>query len=925
MILSRLLSYLLFCLLHSHLVTSFEDYLLKRCDQSGFCNRNREYAKNIDKSSRQYYSFVENSIHYSDTNDVLYGTIVKTISRKESEDIVVDLPFTLNLLQAGSSLRFTINEERQHQDDIPEFLSGERFNETYKWAFDTNALSSADCGMVKKGYSWFHPDKLTFSNKLGDLKIEIFEKSFLLKVYYNNELTLLINDRSFLNIEHLRKKEENFKNILPEESSFNMFKDDFQYSKEDTMPFGPESVALDFTFKNYESVYGIPEHADSLRLRDTSGREPYRLYNVDVFEYNVGSTSPMYGAIPFMLATSPCSSAGLFWVNAADTWIDIKYDEKDSKTHWMSESGMIDVVLFFGSTPSEILQKYTEISGKPMLPPLASIGYHQCRWNYNDELDVLTVDSELDRAHIPYDYIWLDIEYTDEKKFFTWKPNAFPYPERLMERLRRLGRKLVILIDPHLKAGYETSEKVAEKNAAVKNAHGETFYGECWPGTSLWIDTFSVGAQKLWSTFLKTMVKATNLDIWNDMNEPSIFSGPETTAPKDLVHEGGYEERSVHNLYGLTVHQSTYVSMKEILANEDLRPFVLTRSFFAGSQRTTATWTGDNVANWEYLKISIPMCLSSNIAGMPFIGADIAGFSGDPEDELIVRWYQAGVWYPFFRAHAHIDSKRREPYLFKEPIKSLVRDTIQLRYSLLPTLYTTFYETSVSGNPIMSPMFFAHPEFSQLYEIEDQFYIGKSGIIVKPILEKGTTETEMLLAPGLYYDYYTLAPFSIEGYEPKRHLMFADLDKIPILLEGGNIITKRGKYRRSSKLHLNDPFTLVVAPDKHGNAFGELYLDDGATFAYQKGNFLKSEMHLMNGRYLTGNLRHSASEDTYIGNTVIEKIVIALGENSVQIGDTVEVLQGSESHAVAVMRDSPNTAMILNPSVRFDEPWKILF
>lgn len=215
-----------------------------------------------------------------------------------------------------------------------------------------------------------------------------------------------------------------------------------------------------------------------------------------------------------------------------------------------------------------------------------------------------------------------------------------------------MGRNLVVLIDPHLKKDYEISDRVINENVAVKDHNGNDYVGHCWPGNSIWIDTISKYGQKIWKFFFERFIDLpadlTNLFIWNDMNEPSIFDGPETTAPKDLIHDNYIEERSVHNIYGLSVHEATYDAIKSIYSPSDKRPFLLTRAFFAGSQRTAATWTGDNVANWDYLKISIPMVLSNNIAGMPFIGADIAGFAEDPTPELIARWYQAGLWYPFF-------------------------------------------------------------------------------------------------------------------------------------------------------------------------------------------------------------------------------------------------------------------------------------
>lgn len=902
------------------LAVCFTDYLLKTCAQSGFCHRNREYAKNIQGSKSNYYSIDEQTILYDDVTSVVKANIIKNIPRPDGHDVSVKLPFTM-MLAEDDSVRFIIDEVRPKISDLPEDLSAERYNGTSEWAFAVNAQPKHQQVKLRKG--WFHRDIITIENPTGTIKIEMHTKSFQLKVFYGGHLSLIVNERSLLNLEHYRTKEENFRNLSPEESSFNMFADDFEYSRKDTLPFGPESVALDFSFKGYQNVYGIPEHADSLRLRDTSERDPYRLFNVDVFEYNLQATTPMYGSIPLMIASRPQSSVGVFWVNAADTWIDINYEEMDTRTHWMSESGVIDVVLFFGQNPSEITDKYTALTGRSALPLLSSIGYHQCRWNYNDEADVLKVDFEMDRAQIPYDFIWLDLEYTDDKKFFLWKPDSFPDPHRLLRRLSRLGRQLAVLIDPHLKKGYNVSDTIVKNGAAVKDSGGKTFIGHCWPGKSVWIDTLGALGQKVWGGFFKQFVSnTTNLHIWNDMNEPSIFSGPETTAPKDLIHSGGHEERSIHNIYGMTVHDATYKALIDVSTERILRPFILTRSFFAGSQKTAATWTGDNVANWDYLKASVPMCLTNNIVGMPFIGADIAGFSGDPDAELIARWYQAGLWYPFFRGHAHIDTKRREPYVFPEPLKSIVREAIQLRYKLLPTLYSSFQRASIDGSPIMKPMFFEKPHSVDLYDIDDQFYMGDSGLLIKPVLEKGKTEVEVKLAPGKYYHYPSLKSIVVDSAESEVIKIDAPIDRIPILLEGGHVTFSKEKYRRSSRLLRNDPYTLTVAPNKCQNAFGRLYVDDGETFNYKNGDFLEAHVTLKGGRTIKNVPVHEPTDKSSIGSTLIEKIVLPVG--SIGLKDSVKLQVRNRTYDLPVSRDGLDTLAISNPSVKLDEEWEIL-
>ncbi|CAI4963640.1 BAD_collapsed_G0004260.mRNA.1.CDS.1 [Saccharomyces cerevisiae] len=935
---------------------AFTDYLLKKCAQSGFCHRNRVYAENIAKSHHCYYKVDAESIAHDPLENVLHATIIKTIPRLEGDDIAVQFPFSLSFLQ-DHSVRFTINEkERMPTNSSGLLISSQRFNETWKYAFDKKFQEEANRTSIPQFHflkqkqtvnsfwskissflSLSNSTADTFHLRNGDVSVEIFAEPFQLKVYWQNALKLIVNEQNFLNIEHHRTKQENFAHVLPEETTFNMFKDNFLYSKHDSMPLGPESVALDFSFMGSTNVYGIPEHATSLRLMDTSGgKEPYRLFNVDVFEYNIGTSQPMYGSIPFMFSSS---STSIFWVNAADTWVDIKYDTSKNKTmtHWISENGVIDVVMSLGPDIPTIIDKFTDLTGRPFLPPISSIGYHQCRWNYNDEMDVLTVDSQMDAHMIPYDFIWLDLEYTNDKKYFTWKQHSFPNPKRLLSKLKKLGRNLVVLIDPHLKKDYEISDRVINENVAVKDHNGNDYVGHCWPGNSIWIDTISKYGQKIWKSFFERFMDLpadlTNLFIWNDMNEPSIFDGPETTAPKDLIHDNYIEERSVHNIYGLSVHEATYDAIKSIYSPSDKRPFLLTRAFFAGSQRTAATWTGDNVANWDYLKISIPMVLSNNIAGMPFIGADIAGFAEDPTPELIARWYQAGLWYPFFRAHAHIDTKRREPYLFNEPLKSIVRDTIQLRYFLLPTLYTMFHKSSVTGFPIMNPMFIEHPEFAELYHIDNQFYWSNSGLLVKPVTEPGQSETEMVFPPGIFYEFASLHSFINNGTGLIEKNISAPLDKIPLFIEGGHIITMKDKYRRSSMLMKNDPYIIVIAPDTEGRAVGDLYVDDGETFGYQRGEYVETQFIFENNTLK--NVRSHIPENltgihhNTLRNTNIEKIIIAKNnlQHNITLKDSIKVKKNGEESSLPTRSsyENDNKITILNLSLDITEDWEVIF
>lgn len=316
------------------------------------------------------------------------------------------------------------------------------------------------------------------------------------------------------------------------------------------------------------------------------------------------------------------------------------------------------------------------------------------------------------------------------------------------------------------------------------------------------------------------------------MNEPSVFNGPEMTMPKDNLHYGGWEHRDLHNINGMTFVNATYHALLNRQSGKPVRPFTLTRSFYAGSQRLGAMWTGDNLAQWDHLEASLPMILSLNIAGFPNSGADVGGFFGTPSHELLTRWFQAGAFYPFFRAHAHIDTRRREPYLPGPPYTGIITQAIRLRYQLLPAWYTAFHEASVNSSPIVRPQYYVHPGDETGFALDDQFYIGSTGLLVKPVVKEGVTSVSVYFADDeLYYDYFDYTIYFKKGV----HTVDAPLDKIPLFARGGHIIPRKDRPRRSSHLMRYDPFTLVVILGRSGNAVGSLYVDDGESFDYESG------------------------------------------------------------------------------------------
>ncbi|XP_060557069.1 neutral alpha-glucosidase AB-like isoform X2 [Ruditapes philippinarum] len=827
----------------------------KTCDQSGFCKRHRA----MQPGSSPYVVLM-------DTLKVMGTSVeVQLVNRKNNIRLLLQVSAVKD-----NSARVKINEmdpiKKRYEIPVGDALVGEPKLQ------DMKVLDRSDKSIT-----------LGFE----DNKILISSEPFRIDFINKEEPIISINTQALLKFEHYRKKdspqaeeqappgeegenkedeekkeeenvEEEKKEEHKEEEEPSMWEETYK-SFPDSKPHGPSSVGVDISFPGFEHVYGIPEHADSMALKTTKSTDPYRLFNLDVFEYELYNPMALYGSVPVMLAHNEKRTVGIFWHNAAETWIDISSNTADKNffskiadivkggsneipqtdTRWISESGVIDVFVMLGPSAHDVFYQYAQLTGTTNLPPLFAVSYHQCRWNYNDQDDVKNVDAMLDQYDIPYDVIWLDIEHTDGKKYFTWDNDKFSKPEEMINNVASKGRKMVTIVDPHLKRddNYQEYREARDKGYMVKNKDGNDYDGWCWPGSSSWPDFSNPEVRKWWASkfhYEDYQGSTPDLFTWNDMNEPSVFNGPEITFHKDVLHHEGIENRDLHNMYGFYVQQATAEGQLLRSDNKE-RPFVLTRAFFAGSQRFGAVWTGDNMAEWGHLKIANPMLLSLNLAGITLSGADVGGFFKNPDTELLTRWYQAAAFQPYFRAHAHIDTKRREPYLQPEENMKIIRNAIRARYSYLPFWYTLFYDGETKGVPPMRPLWVEYPTDKDTFSMDDEFLIGSS-LLVKPITEAGQTGTQVYF-PGegqVWYDVETFRPY------PGKQTTYveAPLSKIPVFQRGGSIVPRKLRIRRSSSLMVHDPFTLIVCLDRKGAAKGSLYIDDYHTFNYRQGEYL---------------------------------------------------------------------------------------
>ena len=725
----------------------------KTCNEASFCRR----LRGAGEGSKSPYSVSPDTLEIDESA----GTVRALIVNSESEDPNNPVKLRLELFALeGGIIRFKVNEA---------YPIKERVEVPYALVEDIPPQTRFK--IISKGDSSLTIQCDSEDQNKEKNQVVLSYDPFKLDFFMDDRLIVSANSRSLFTFEHMRTK-----------SDQDVWEETYK-SHRDSRPNGPTAIGMDFSFTNFTNIFGLPEHADNFDLDDTTtGGEPYRLYNLDVFQYELNERMALYAAVPFVMAHKSDSTVGLLWLNAAETWVDVKktgtggggvmetlgFGSSEQKipsveTHWISESGIIDTFIMLGKSPKQVSSQYAKLTGVTPLPPFFALGYHQCKWNYRDEADVADVNAKFDEYDIPADVIWLDIEHTDGKRYFTWDPVKFATSTDMINNVASVGRKMVTIVDPHIKVdnSYHIYKNALDADIYVKREDGSNFEGWCWPGNSAYADFFLPKAREYFAEQYKLEnYKGSTLDLytWNDMNEPSVFNGPEVTMHKDAVHNNGlWEHRDVHNAYGHVNVMATHAGHLA-RSNNEQRPFVLSRSGFAGTQRYAAIWTGDNAAEWGHLKASIPMCLSLSISGISFVGADVGGFFGNPDGELMMRWYQTGAFQPFFRSHAHLDSKRREPWLFGEPWTSRIRAAIRNRYTLLPLWYTLFYENEQTGIPPMRPLFYEFPEESNLFAKEDEYMVGNS-LLIRPVTDAGATSADVHLPKGaLWYNYFTGKP-----------------------------------------------------------------------------------------------------------------------------------------------------------------------
>jgi len=569
-------------------------------------------------------------------------------------------------------------------------------------------------------------------------------------------------------------------------------------------------------------------------------------WNFDAFGYGLGDPN-LYTSHPWVLAVRPDGTA--FGV-LADTTYRTQIDLRDGIT-FRAVGGDYPVIVIDRDSPQEVMEGLAELTGTIAMPPRWAVGYHQCRYSYNPDSRVREVVNEFRARELPADVIWMDIDYMDGYRVFTFDDEQFPDPRGLNDWLDTKGFSNVWMIDPGVKDedGYSVHDSGNEHDVWVRDENGEVYNGEVWPGVCVFPDYLNHEVRVWWSKLYKDFM-AYNIDgVWNDMNEPAVFNVESKTMPETNVHRadpelGGTDTHDrYHNVYGMQMIRATRQGVIE--ANPNKRPFVLSRANFIGGHRYGATWTGDNSANWPHLEMSIPMTLNLSLSGQPFVGPDIGGFAFNGDGELFQRWMGYGALLPFSRGHTAKGNIDKEPWSFGPEVEATSRRALERRYRLMPYLYTLFEECADDGMPIARPLFFADPADPALRSEDDAFLLGPDLLVGVKV----TPEADRVPVLPRPVDGVAWAEFDFPSFDGGRDSKDAELPKLYIR-PGAIIATGPVHQHFGDRPDQRDELTLLVHPDANGEAEGELYEDAGEGFGYLMGEYLETEYEarVENGR-----------------------------------------------------------------------------
>ncbi len=603
---------------------------------------------------------------------------------------------------------------------------------------------------------------------------------------------------------------------------------------------------------------------------DRSG-EVFTMWNTDSFAYQE-STDPIYKSIPFFLDVNRGRALGVFLDN---TWrTDFDFGRTDENRYaFGSLNGPIDYYLMYGPDPKQVVTDWAWLTGPTPLPPMWALGFQQSRYTYYPASQLREVADRLRKDRIPADVLWLDIDFQHDNWPFTVDEKAYPNFAGMVGDLARQQFKLVVITDLHVakqpNVGYAPYDSGTAGDHFVKNPDGSIYTGKVWPGASVFPDFTQASTRQWWGTLFKDFVNDGVAGFWNDMNEPAVFDGPGKTMPGDVqdrIDEPGFRKRTasqleIHNVFGMQNARATEEGELTLRPNE--RPFVMTRASYAGGQRYSTTWTGDNSATWNHLRMTVPQLVNLGLSGFSLAGADVGGFAGSPPPDLLTKWIELAAFQPIDRDHSAKGTRMHEVWVDGPEQEAIRRRFIEERYRLMPYLYTVAEETSHDGLPINRPLFLEFPHATSdgsPYDLTTgggEFLFGSRILVAPNPSPEEVAPYTIHLPPGTWYDYWTgeqitrskpTGTLDLEQRDKviaqKPLMRTPRVDELPVYVRGGSILPIAPLTQSTAEIP-QGPLTLRVYPlaaglDIPGEACaGEVYTDDGHSFDFRKGEFAR--------------------------------------------------------------------------------------
>jgi alpha-glucosidase len=559
----------------------------------------------------------------------------------------------------------------------------------------------------------------------------------------------------------------------------------------------------------------------------------YTNWNSDVYGYAV-SADPLYSTIPFYMGLHHGLNYGIFLDNTYQS--DFNFGASNNRfSSFGARGGILNYYFIYHKRVADIIRSYTDLTGRMPMPPLWSLGYQQNRYSYYPETEVMRIANTLREKKVPADGITLDIHYMDAYKLFTWNKDRFPNPLKMNTELNKLGFKTTVIVDPGIKVekGAGAYERGIRDNVYIKYPDGEPYTGQVWPGWCNFPDFTSIKGRAWWRNEVKFFSESGVSGIWNDMNEIATWG---QKMPDNVLFDYDGKPTShlqAHNVYGLQMARSSYEGAREQFKE---RPFILTRSGYAGLQRYTALWTGDNRGKDDHMLAGVRLINSLGLSGVAFAGMDIGGFTGNPTTALYTRWIELGAFTPYFRNHTALNTKAAEPWSFGEDVLDIARNYISLRYQLMPYLYANFYEAAQTGLPVMRSLAINYTHDPKILDtqFQNQYEFGNA-FMVAPF--ESTKEFGKVYFPaGMWYDLYN---DGVQAGNQEKIIQLA-INKLPVYVKGGSIIPQQSLIQSTSQKP-GDTLTVHVYKGEVSNSF-VYYEDDGKSYAYEKGVFYKRQI-----------------------------------------------------------------------------------